>query len=345
MYEYSRSDNPNRRLFESTVAHLETARHGIAFASGSACTATIIYSLTPGSHVISVNDVYGGTNRFFNQAAKDFVSVSMIDMQDESAVLESIKPKTRLIWIETPSNPTLQTTDIQRITQSVKQLRSDIWVVVDNTFMTPINQLPLNLGADIVVHSVTKYLNGHCDVVMGIALTRSDSIASKLRFMQNAIGAVPSPFDCWLALRGIKTLALRMKQHNSNAMKVAEFLQSHPKVFQTLYPGLPSHPQHQLASTQQSGYGGMVSFRLRGDRLQDSIALTKSTRIFTLAESLGGVESLIEVPAIMTHASVSREQRETLGLTDGFIRLSCGIEDSEDLIQDLNQALNELQTE
>lgn len=266
----------------------------------------------------------------------------MIDMTDCEEVIKLIKPETKLIWIETPSNPTLRITDINSIISRVKPFRSDIWIVVDNTFMTPINQLPLSIGADIVVHSVTKYLNGHCDVIMGIAVTNSNSIASRLRFMQNAIGAVPSPFDCWLAIRGMKTLALRMRQHNENALKVAIFLQSHPKISETIYPGLASHPQHELAKKQQAGYGGMVSFRLRSDSLQDSINLTKRTRIFILAESLGGVESLIEVPTMMTHASVPINQRTSLGISDGFIRLSCGIEDSDDLIQDLSQALSSL---
>ena len=326
------------------MARLEGATHGIAFASGSACTATIIYSLGVGSHVISVNDVYGGTNRFLNRAAQGCITTDMIDMQDHQRVIDSLKTETKCIWIETPSNPTLRITDISTIVKAIKESRPDIWVVVDNTFMTPINQLPLKLGADIVVHSVTKYLNGHCDVIMGIAVTNSDSIASKLRFMQNAIGAIPSPFDCWLATRGMKTLALRIRQHNQNALKIAQFLQNHPKVSETLYPGLPSHPQHQLATKQQQncGFGGMVSFRLRTDSIQDSITLTKSTRIFTLAESLGGVESLIEGPALMTHSSVPSDQRILLGISDGFIRLSCGIEDARDLIQDLSQALDSI---
>ena len=266
----------------------------------------------------------------------------MIDMHDIKEVIDALRPETKLIWIETPTNPTLRITDIESTCQAIKRVRSDVWIVVDNTFMTAINQRPLALGADLVVHSVTKYLNGHCDVVMGIAVTNNPEIAQKLRFMQNAIGAVPSPFDCWLALRGMKTLALRMRAHNHNAMKVAQFLESHSKISSVIYPGLPSHPQHQIASKQQIGHGGMVSFRLRSDQLQDSITLTKSTRIFTLAESLGGVESLIEIPAIMTHASVPIEQRNALGITDGFIRISCGIEDANDLIEDLSQALEKI---
>lgn len=263
----------------------------------------------------------------------------MIDTSDIDELMTSLRAETRLVWIETPTNPTMRITDIQAITAKIRVIRPDIWIVVDNTFMSPINQQPVSLGADIVVHSVTKYLNGHCDVLMGVALTNSLIIADRLRFMQNAIGAVPSPFDCWLALRGMKTLALRMRAHNYNAMRIAEHLEAHPKISRVLYPGLPSHPQHQIACKQQSGHGGMISIQLKNDNLQDSIKFTKSTRLFALAESLGGVESLIEVPAIMTHAAVPVEQRKQLGITDGLIRLSCGIEDADDLIQDLEQAL------
>jgi cystathionine gamma-lyase len=278
-------------------------------------------------------------------AAKDAgYAVTMIDMLDFNGVVAAIRPETKMIWIETPTNPTLRITDIQTISQAIKSIRKDVWIVVDNTFMTAINQLPLTLGADIVVHSVTKYLNGHCDVVMGIAVTNDPAIAKRLKFMQNAIGAVPSPFDCWLALRGMKTLALRMRAHNQNALKVAQFLESHSKIAQVKYPGLPSHPQHQIALKQHiQGHGGMIAFQLKSNNLQDSITLTQSTQIFTLAESLGGIESLIEVPAIMTHASVPAEQLNLLGISNGFIRISCGIEDVQDLIDDLSQALNSIQ--
>jgi cystathionine gamma-lyase len=278
-------------------------------------------------------------------AAKDAgYAVTMIDMLDFNGVVAAIRPETKMIWIETPTNPTLRITDIQTISQAIKSIRKDVWIVVDNTFMTAINQLPLTLGADIVVHSVTKYLNGHCDVVMGIAVTNDPAIAKRLKFMQNAIGAVPSPFDCWLALRGMKTLALRMRAHNQNALKVAQFLESHSKIAHVKYPGLPSHPQHQIALKQHiQGHGGMIAFHLKSNNLQDSITLTQSTQIFTLAESLGGIESLIEVPAIMTHASVPAEQLNLLGISNGFIRISCGIEDVQDLIDDLSQALNSIQ--
>lgn len=330
-------------MFEESVAALEGGTFGFAFASGSAATATIFYALGTGVDVISVNDVYGGTSRFLNQvAAKDgILTVQMVDMIDPENVVQFIKPETKLIWIETPTNPTLRITDIEAVSSLVKASRPDIWIVVDNTFMSPYNQRPLLLGADIVVHSVTKYLNGHCDVVMGVAVTSCEVIAKRLKFMQNAIGAVPSPFDCWLAARGMKTLAVRIKAHNHSALKVAQFLKSHPKVSDVFYPGLPEHPQHELAKKQQpGGFGGMLSFRLKGDKLENSIKLTQSTRIFSLAESLGGVESLIEVPSVMTHASIPFEQRIALGITDGFVRLSCGIEDSDDLISDLAQALS-----
>lgn len=327
------------------MAVLEGGKYGISFSSGSAATATIVYSLGTGSHVISVNDVYGGTNRFLNQVAAQGggFSVTMVDMNDIREVLDAIRPETKLVWIESPTNPTLRITDIQNTCQSIKAINPAIRIVIDNTFMTAINQKPLLLGADIVVHSVTKYLNGHCDVIMGVAVTNDPEISRNLKFLQNAIGAIPSPFDCWLALRGIKTLALRIRAHNQNALKLAQFLESHPKIASVSYPGLPSHPQHQIALKQHlQGHGGMVSFRLKSNRLQDSITLTTSTRLFTLAESLGGVESLIEVPAIMTHASVSLEQRNNLGITYGFIRISCGIEHVDDLIQDLSQALDKI---
>lgn len=294
--------------------------------------------------MISINDVYGGTNRFLNQVAgKDAgISVSMVDMTRVDTVLAALRPETRLIWIESPTNPTLTITDIRGITQAVKAVRPEIIVVVDNTFMTPINQRPLLLGADIVVHSVTKYLNGHCDVVMGVAVVNDEALWKRLKFLQNAIGAVPSPFDCWLAMRGLKTLAVRMKQHELNARAVAEFLLAHPKVDKVFYPGLPCHSTHHIAAKQQSGFGGMISFTLCSDSLEQAVKLTQSCKLFTLAESLGGVESLIEVPALMTHASVPPEQRALLGISDSFIRASCGIEDPQDLINDLSQALMQI---
>lgn len=276
-------------------------------------------------------------------AAKDFdITISMVDMQNVESVMKAMRPETKLIWIESPTNPTLRITDIQAIASAVHASRPDCMVVVDNTFMTPVNQRPLDLGADIVVHSVTKYLNGHCDVVMGIAVTNSEAVYNRLKFLQNAIGAIPSPFDCWLASRGLKTLSVRMAAHEKNAQAVASFLTTHPKVAAVHYPGLKSHPQHAIAAKQQSGFGGMISFELRSGSAKDSTVVTQSTRLFTLAESLGGVESLIEVPAVMTHASVAPEQRAQLGISDGFIRLSVGIEDANDLIQDLAQALDRI---
>ncbi len=262
-------------------------------------------------------------------------------MQSPENVLSALRPETKLIWIESPTNPTLRITDIQAISAAVHAVRPECIVVVDNTFMTPVNQRPLDLGADLVVHSVTKYLNGHCDVVMGMAVMNSETLYARLKFLQNAIGAIPSPFDCWLASRGLKTLAVRMAAHERNAQAVAQFLCSHPKVSTVHYPGLKTHPQHSIACKQQSGFGGMISFELGSGNAQDATKLTQSTRLFTLAESLGGVESLIEVPAVMTHASVPPQQRAQLGISDGFIRISVGIEDASDLIFDLSQALSQ----
>lgn len=294
--------------------------------------------------MISINDVYGGTNRFLNRVAgRDAgIIVDMVDMQNVDNVIQALRPETRMIWIESPTNPTLRVTDISAVSTAVHAIRPDIWIVVDNTFMTPVNQRPLSLGADIVVHSVTKYLNGHCDVIMGMAVTNDPEIAERLRFLQNAIGAIPSPFDCWLAHRGMKTLSVRMKAHEHNAIAIATFLQQHSKVSAVHYPGLVSHPQHKIACKQQFGFGGMISFELRSGLKEDAVKITQLTRLFTLAESLGGVESLIEVPAVMTHASVPVAQRALLGISDGFIRLSCGIEDADDLIQDLSQALAQI---
>lgn len=326
------------------MAVLEAADYGIAFSSGSATTASIIYSFGTNFHIICVSDVYGGTHRFMKQVAEPLnnVKVSMVDLCDPNALKNHLRSDTKVVWIETPSNPTMRLADIEAISKSAKHHSSDIVVVVDNTFLSPINQLPLRLGADIVIHSATKYLNGHCDVIMGVALTSDPVLAEKLRFMQNALGAVPSPFDCWLAQRGLKTLALRIKKQNENANSVAKFLLNHHKVATVNYPGLESHPQHELAIKQHSGHGGMISFQLKSDSLSDAALFTQSTQIFTLAESLGGIESLIEVPAMMTHASVPPEHRGKLGITDGLIRISCGIEDSQDLIEDLSQAFSKI---
>ena len=339
-FDYSRSGNPTRAAFESAVAQLETAKFGLAFSSGSAVTASIVNMLPTGSHIVSVNDVYGGTYRFFTKVAtqSNQARISFVDMQEPSNVLQHLCAETKLVWIETPTNPTLRLVDIKRVAEVVHSFSPGILVVVDNTFMSPYFQRPLDLGADIVVHSVTKYINGHSDAVMGIALTRNQQVYEKLKFLQNSIGAVPSAFDCFLANRGLKTLHVRMRKHEENAVAIAKFLESHPAVQQVIYPGLPSHPQHELACAQQKGFGGMISFRINGS-LDNAKRFFTAIKYFTLAESLGGVESLAELPCVMTHGSVSAEDRQKLGITDTLIRLSVGIEETDDLIADLDNAL------
>eukprot|EP00842_Homolaphlyctis_polyrhiza_P005280 jgi/Hompol1/5753/HPOL_002074-RA len=338
-FEYSRSGNPTRRNFETAVAALEGAKYGLAFASGSVTTATVSSLAGKGSHIVSVNDVYGGTFRYFTKVASTYgIDTSFVDLNDPESLRSAIKPNTRIVWIETPTNPTLKLVDIRAVAKIAHSFPNVI-VVVDNTFMSSYFQRPLELGADIVVHSVTKYLNGHSDVVMGVAVTSNDALYERLLFLQNSIGGVPSPFDCFLANRGLKTLHLRMKRHEENALAIAKYLEASPLVQEVIYPGLPSHPQHELAKRQQHGFGGMVSFRIKNATLATSNAFLSNLGIFVLAESLGGIESLAELPVIMTHASVAPELRAKLGITDSLIRLSCGIEDSRDLIADIEQAL------
>jgi len=336
-YEYSRSGNPTRERFEGAVAALEKAKYGLAFSSGSATTATILTSLPKGSHVITVNDVYGGTYRYFTKVASNFdMEITFVDLADTQKLNDQIRPNTKLLWIETPTNPTLRLVDIAEVSSIAK--KHGLTLVVDNTFLSPYFQTPMDLGADIVVHSVSKYINGHCDVIMGVAVLNDESLYNRLRFLQNSIGAVPSPFDCYLAHRGLKTLHLRMEQHQKNAFAVARALEKSSRVERVIYPGLASHPQHELAAKQQRGFGGMVSFVLSGN-FENANALLKNLKVFTLAESLGGVESLCELPSMMTHGSVSEEDRAKLGISDTLIRLSVGIEDMDDLVEDLNQAL------
>ncbi|KAJ3367065.1 hypothetical protein GGF32_000127 [Allomyces javanicus] len=338
-YDYSRSGNPTRKAFETAVAALEHGKYGLAFASGSATTATVVASLPKGSHIVSVNDVYGGTYRFFTKVAPTLgYSTTFVDLADPANVLSAIRPDTRLVWIETPTNPTLRLVDIAAVAAHAHRANKGIIVVVDNTFLSPYFQQPLALGADVVVHSVTKYINGHSDAVMGVAVTSRDDLYEKLKFLQNSIGAVPSAFDCFLANRGLKTLHVRMAQHARNAAAVAAALESSPLVENVIYPGLKSHPQHELAKRQMRGFGGMISFRIKGD-LATSNAFLRHLKYFTLAESLGGVESLAELPAVMTHGSVAPEDRAVLGITDTLLRLSVGIEETEDLVQDVLQAL------
>lgn len=338
-FEYSRTGNPTRKALEECVATLEKAKFGLAFASGSATTATIINMLNSGDHVITIDDVYGGTNRYFNRVATpaNNISFSFVDFSKEGALEAAFTPKTKLVWLETPTNPTLKLADIQKTAQIAHE-RGAI-VVVDNTFMSPYFQNPLTLGADVVMHSVTKYLNGHSDVVMGVIATNDEAIYTKLKFLQNSIGAVPAPFDCYQVLRGIKTLHLRMRAHAENAIKVADFLEKHDKVERVVYPGLPSHPQHELAKKQMTGFGGMITFYLKGG-IDESRQFLETLQLFALAESLGAVESLAEHPAIMTHASVPAEQRKVLGISDNMVRLSVGVEDLEDILSDLTSALN-----
>jgi cystathionine gamma-lyase len=338
-FDYSRAGNPNRRDFEKAVAYLENAEFGIAFSSGLATASCIMNMFPTKTHVLSMNDVYGGTFRYFNRVASNQgYCVDYADLSDSSNVGKYLKEETKLVWIESPTNPTLKLVDIKTVATYLKQVRPDVILVVDNTFCSPFFQQPLELGADIVVHSVTKYINGHSDVLMGIAVTRSKDIAEKLKFIQLAVGSVPSPFDCFLANRGLKTLHLRMLKHQSNALKIAEFLESSPYVENVIFPGLISHPQHELAKKQQTGYSGMISFRIKGN-VETAKKFLRSCKVFTLAESLGGIESLCELPCIMTHASVPKEERANLGITENLIRLSVGIESEKDLINDLRNAL------
>ncbi|MCJ1254462.1 cystathionine gamma-lyase cys3 [Lignoscripta atroalba] len=338
-YEYTRSSNPNRDNFERAIASLEHARFALAFSSGSATTATILQSLAQGSHVVSVSDVYGGTHRYFTKVAAAHGVQVTFSPSIELDIAELIRPdETKLIWIESPSNPTLSLVDIRNVATVAHQ--HGIMVVVDNTFLSPYVQNPLDHGADIVIHSVTKYINGHSDVLMGAAAFNSETIKDRLTFLQNAIGAVPSPFDCWLAHRGLKTLHLRAREASLNATAVAQALQSSPHVVAVNYPGLKSHPHRAIAIKQhRNGMGGgMLSFRIKGGK-EAAERFCQSTTIFTLAESLGGVESLVEVPSSMTHAGIPQEQREAAGVFDDLVRISCGIEDAEDLRADVMQAL------
>ncbi|KAI8340253.1 Cys/Met metabolism PLP-dependent enzyme-domain-containing protein [Chlamydoabsidia padenii] len=339
-YEYSRSGNPTRHNFETAVAALEGGKYGLAFASGSSVTATILNTLHAGAHLISVNDVYGGTYRYFTKVAiHNGVEATFVDLEDAANVKPHFKENTKLVWVESPTNPTLRIIDIRAIADYAHE--HGALLVVDNTFLSPYFQNPLALGADIVVHSVTKYINGHSDVVMGMAVTNDQAVYDKLLFMQNSMGAVPSAFDCFLARRGLMTLEIRMQRHASNAQLLAEYLETNPHIEQVIYPGLPSHPNHELAKQQQRGFGGMISFRVKGNLDQVNRFLANLNYI-TLAESLGGVESLIELPCIMTHGAVAPKDRAALGITENLVRMSVGIENVEDLLADLKQALDNM---
>ncbi len=336
-YEYSRTDNPTRAALQEAFATLEGGRYGLAFASGMAAIDTVIATLKSGDHVLSCDDVYGGTFRLLKRVReRQGIQSDFIDLSNLDTVARHIRPETRWLWVESPTNPTLKLFDIRALCDLAHA--KGVRVAVDNTFMTPYFQRPLALGADLVMHSATKYLNGHSDVVMGALITSDEALWTELKFLQNAIGGVPSPFDSFLALRGLKTLAVRMQRHQENAFNVANSLEIRPEISRVIYPGLRSHPQYDLAKRQMMGFGGMVTFELKGG-LAAARAFVKALKVFALAESLGGVESLCDHPAIMTHASVPPEARAALGVSDGLIRLSVGIEDADDLLADLDQAL------
>jgi cystathionine gamma-lyase len=336
-FEYSRTQNPTRSALEACIASLEEGQYGLAFASGMAAESAILSLLSAGDHLVACDDLYGGSYRIFERVMRRYeVETSYVPAGNAAAYERTIQPNTKMIWLETPTNPLLNVTDIAAVADIAH--RHHLLLVVDNTFASPYFQQPLKLGADIVVHSTTKYINGHSDVIGGALVTDNEEVYQAIKFYQNAAGAVPAPFDAWLTLRGIKTLAVRMRQHEENALAVARFLSEHPRVEKVYYPGLPAHPGHELARRQMSGFGGMVSFQFKGN-YDDVDTVVRRFKVFTLAESLGGVESLVCHPASMTHGSIPREIREARGLTDTLLRLSIGIEDSEDLLADLEQAL------
>jgi len=334
-FEYSRTQNPTRYALQDCLAALEGARHGLAFASGLAATDGVLHLLEAGDHVLASDDVYGGTFRIFDKVFRRHgLSFDYVDMSDARNVERALRPRTRLVWIESPTNPMLKIVDLAEVARLARAHGAR--TVVDNTFATPYFQRPLEHGIDVVTHSTTKYLNGHSDVIGGAVMTSDGELFERLKFLQNAVGGVPSPMDCFLVLRGLKTLHVRMQRHAENALALAHHLERHPQVERVIYPGLPSHPQHALARRQMSGFGGMLAFVIRGG-LPAARAFLEAVRIFACAESLGGVESLVEHPAIMTHASVPKETRELLGILDGFIRISVGIEAVSDLVDDLER--------
>ena len=338
-YEYSRTQNPTRMAYERCVADLESGTQGFAFASGMAATGTILELVDSGSHILAMDDLYGGTRRLFSGVRERSAGVkfSYVDLSDINATEAALRDDTAMVWIESPTNPLLKLADLKAIAALAK--KSGALVVVDNTFATPYLQRPLELGADIVMHSATKFINGHSDMVGGIVVTGQEHLAKRLAYLQNSIGAVAGPFDSFLALRGVKTLDVRMERHCASAMRIAEWLEQDDRVDSVLYPGLPSHPQHALAKQQMPGFGGIVTFFIKGD-LDNARVFLERCQVFALAESLGGVESLVDHPAIMTHASVPAEERAKLGISDTLIRLSVGIEAVDDLIADLDQALS-----
>jgi cystathionine gamma-lyase/cystathionine beta-lyase len=339
-YDYSRTANPTRKVLEDTIARLEGGKAGFAFATGMAAETTVIHLLKAGDHVISGDDVYGGTYRLFQNVMRDFgLEFTFLRLNDRKKIEQAIKPNTRMLWLETPSNPLLNITDLEMAVDIARKHK--LLTVIDNTFATPYFLRPIDFGIDLVVHSTTKYLNGHCDVVGGAVVTATDELSQRVQFLLNAMGTCAAPFDCWLVLRGIETLAVRMKQHEANASAAADYLAKQPAVDRIYYPGLKSHPGHEVARRQMKGFGGMVSFETKGG-LEAANRFLKQMKVFALAESLGGVASLAEHPATMSHASMPREYREQIGIKDNLIRLSIGLENIDDLIEDLAQALKQL---
>ena len=337
-YDYGRTANPTREALEANIAALENGSRGVAFSSGLAAIEAIVKRLSAGDHVVSEENTYGGTTRMFNYVLSRFgIEFSFVDTRDAGAIAEALKPNTKLVHVETPTNPMLRLCDLREAADLAHD--AGALLSVDNTFASPYNQRPLEFGADFVVHSSTKYINGHSDVIGGLVAVKDEELAEELLFIRKSSGAVPGPMDCWLTLRGIKTLHLRMRQHNENGLSVARYLEDHPAVDHVLYPGLASHPQHELAARQMIGFTGMVSVDV--GTLERAKALTEQLRIFALAESLGGVESLISVPALMTHASVPEDRRKAMGITPGLVRLSLGIEDEADLLGDLERVLSQ----
>jgi cystathionine beta-lyase len=338
-YDYARTGNPTRATLENLVAQLEGGSTGVAFASGLAAIDAVLKLLQTGDEIVAVDDIYGGAFRLFEQVYKKFgITVRYVDTSNVAAILDALTPKTRLIWIETPTNPTLKISDIRAIAALARA--QGCWLCVDNTFASPALQKPLVLGADIVVHSGTKYLGGHSDLIAGLVVTADPELGQRVKFLQNACGAILGPFDSWLLIRGIETLHLRVRQHCASASEIAEFLSGHPAVDRVYYPGLTTHPGHALAASQSKGYGGIVSFSLKVDTVEAATAFVTSTKLFKLAESLGGIKSLVSHPAQMTHKTIPDERRRSSGVADSLIRLSTGLEDAEDLIEDLRHALD-----
>ena len=338
-YEYSRAANPTRQALEDALASIENGARGLAFGSGLAAIDCVLKLLNPGDEIIAVDDLYGGSYRMFTRLFEKYqLKFHFVNLENPENILPLINEKTKLVWLETPTNPLMKLVDIQKVAELIKG--KDILLAVDNTFATPYIQTPLDLGADIVMHSATKYLGGHSDVIAGALIAKTPELGEKLHFIQFASGGILGPHDSYLVLRGIKTLALRVQRHSENGQKIAEYLQNHPKVDQVFYPNLASNPQLELAKKQMKTFGGMISFTFKSGKKEDSIKFLENLKVFTLAESLGGVESLANHPALMTHASIPAEKRAELGITDDLVRLSCGIEDVEDLIADIEQAFN-----